>query len=116
MKDRDKLFPESRIRNWCYQVFQGLAYVHKHGYFHRDMKPGMGAGIPAACKMARVSLLILGCLWQLYWEILFWLQQLVRSPVVLVFTCQEWCCQLPVTEHAMCAVSCMVSFANTVHN
>ena len=40
MKDRDKFFPESRIRNWCYQIIQGLAYIHKHGYFHRDMKPG----------------------------------------------------------------------------
>jgi male germ cell-associated kinase len=40
MKDRDKFFPESRVKNWCYQIFQGLAYIHKHGYFHRDMKPG----------------------------------------------------------------------------
>ncbi|KAG2485704.1 hypothetical protein HYH03_015589 [Edaphochlamys debaryana] len=38
-KDRDKFLPESRVRNWCYQIFQGLAYVHKHGFFHRDMKP-----------------------------------------------------------------------------
>lgn len=38
-KDRDKFFPESRTRNWSYQIFQGLAYIHKHGYFHRDMKP-----------------------------------------------------------------------------
>ncbi|KAL6745198.1 kinase-like domain-containing protein [Haematococcus lacustris] len=40
MKDRDKFLPESRIRNWCYQILQGLAYSHKHGFFHRDMKPG----------------------------------------------------------------------------
>jgi len=40
MKDRDKYFPESRIRNWCYQILQGLAFMHKQGYFHRDMKPG----------------------------------------------------------------------------
>lgn len=39
IKDRDKYFPESRLRNWAYQIFQGLAYIHKHGYFHRDMKP-----------------------------------------------------------------------------
>ncbi|KAK2143965.1 hypothetical protein LSH36_796g00047 [Paralvinella palmiformis] len=38
-KDRDKLFPESSIRNIIYQVLQGLAFMHKHGYFHRDMKP-----------------------------------------------------------------------------
>jgi hypothetical protein len=40
MKDRDRFFPEERIRTWCYQVFQGLAHIHKLGYFHRDMKPG----------------------------------------------------------------------------
>jgi hypothetical protein len=40
MKDRDKFFPEARVKNWCYQIFQGMAYIHKHGYFHRDMKPG----------------------------------------------------------------------------
>lgn len=39
MKDSDRLFPEARIRAWCHQVFQGLAHIHKHGYFHRDMKP-----------------------------------------------------------------------------
>ncbi|DBA88406.1 TPA: hypothetical protein ACH3X2_004898 [Trebouxia sp. C0005] len=39
MKDRTKLMPESRIRSWCHQILQGLAYIHKHGYFHRDMKP-----------------------------------------------------------------------------
>ncbi|XP_031841538.1 serine/threonine-protein kinase dyf-5 isoform X2 [Nomia melanderi] len=39
MKDRDKLFPEPVIRNIVYQVLQGLAFMHKHGFFHRDMKP-----------------------------------------------------------------------------
>ncbi|KAJ8321336.1 hypothetical protein KUTeg_001112, partial [Tegillarca granosa] len=39
MKDRDKLFPESVIRNIIYQVLQGLAFMHKHGFFHRDLKP-----------------------------------------------------------------------------
>ncbi|XP_076288631.1 serine/threonine-protein kinase dyf-5 isoform X2 [Lasioglossum baleicum] len=39
MKDRDKLFPEAVIRNIVYQVLQGLAFMHKHGFFHRDMKP-----------------------------------------------------------------------------
>nr|XP_048319700.1 cyclin-dependent kinase F-4 isoform X2 [Ziziphus jujuba var. spinosa] len=39
MKDREKLFSEAEIRNWCFQVFQGLAYMHQRGYFHRDLKP-----------------------------------------------------------------------------
>jgi|EP00670_Eutreptiella_braarudii_P010424 protein kinase len=39
MKDRDRLFPESKIRNLMFQCLQGLAAMHKAGFFHRDMKP-----------------------------------------------------------------------------
>ncbi|XP_065879685.1 cyclin-dependent kinase F-4 [Euphorbia lathyris] len=39
IKDREKLFSETEIRNWFFQVFQGLAYMHQRGYFHRDLKP-----------------------------------------------------------------------------
>lgn len=35
MKSRDRLFPESHIRNIIYQILQGLAFMHKHGFFHR---------------------------------------------------------------------------------
>ena len=28
---RNKLFPESAIRNIMYQILQGLAFIHKHG-------------------------------------------------------------------------------------
>ena len=32
---RDKIFPESSVRNIIYQVLQGLAFMHKHGkFFH----------------------------------------------------------------------------------
>jgi len=39
MKDRPKPFPEQTVRNYSYQVLQGVAFMHKQGYFHRDMKP-----------------------------------------------------------------------------
>lgn len=35
VKDRDKYYAESRVRNWTYQILQGLAFMHKQGYFHR---------------------------------------------------------------------------------
>lgn len=34
-----KKFSETRIRNICFQIFQGLAYMHHNGYMHRDLKP-----------------------------------------------------------------------------
>ncbi|KAL6547704.1 hypothetical protein OROHE_009409 [Orobanche hederae] len=39
MKDSRKPFSEVEVRNWCFQVFQGLTYIHQCGYFHRDLKP-----------------------------------------------------------------------------
>merc|ERR1719456_607692 len=39
MKDRVKMFPESKIRNVMYQVIQALGVMHRQGYFHRDVKP-----------------------------------------------------------------------------
>jgi protein kinase len=39
IKDRDKKLPEAKVRNVMWQVLQGLAYMHKNGFFHRDMKP-----------------------------------------------------------------------------
>merc|ERR1719337_513994 len=39
MKGRTRPFQESTIRNVMYQTVQALVAMHKHGYFHRDMKP-----------------------------------------------------------------------------
>ncbi|XP_037777710.1 serine/threonine-protein kinase MAK-like isoform X2 [Penaeus monodon] len=39
MKSREKHFSESMVKNIVCQVLQGLSFMHKHGYFHRDMKP-----------------------------------------------------------------------------
>jgi serine/threonine protein kinase len=39
MKDRPNPFPENQIKCIMYQNLLGLAYMHKHGFFHRDMKP-----------------------------------------------------------------------------
>ncbi|CAF3829166.1 unnamed protein product, partial [Adineta steineri] len=39
MKKRDRLFPETNVRNIIFQLLQGLSYMHKLGFFHRDLKP-----------------------------------------------------------------------------
>jgi len=39
MKGRARHFPETKVRNIMFQTLQAMHHVHKHGYFHRDMKP-----------------------------------------------------------------------------
>lgn len=39
MKNRKKFLPEDTIRSYVKQILLGLAYMHKNGFFHRDMKP-----------------------------------------------------------------------------
>eukprot|EP00727_Mastigamoeba_balamuthi_P009375 m51a1_g506 putative cmgc rck mak protein kinase (937) ;mRNA; f:291979-295742 len=39
IKNRDKPLPEVKIRQVIHQIMVGLHYMHKHGFFHRDMKP-----------------------------------------------------------------------------
>lgn len=36
---KQQLFSEVEVRKLCFQVFQGLNYMHQQGYFHRDLKP-----------------------------------------------------------------------------
>lgn len=56
MKDRQKYFAESVLRNYMYQMFQGLAFMHKAGLFHRDMKPENVLVTKDLCKIADFGL------------------------------------------------------------
>lgn len=38
-KEKGQPLPENMIKSFIYETSQGLAYMHKNGFFHRDMKP-----------------------------------------------------------------------------
>jgi len=46
-----------------YQVLLGLAFMHKHGYFHRDLKPGKGSLFTVHHSLFTVYCLPLLCSW-----------------------------------------------------
>ncbi|KAI8615376.1 kinase-like domain-containing protein [Chytriomyces sp. MP71] len=40
MRDREgRPFGDTDVKKYTFQVLVGLEYMHKHGFFHRDMKP-----------------------------------------------------------------------------
>lgn len=39
LTQKQKMIPEARVKKYVYQVLHALEYMHKVGYFHRDMKP-----------------------------------------------------------------------------
>lgn len=39
IKDRHSFLPEWRVTKWMHELLQAIDYMHKHGIFHRDVKP-----------------------------------------------------------------------------
>lgn len=39
IKDRTTELPEQQLKSIVWQTLKGMEYMHKHGFFHRDMKP-----------------------------------------------------------------------------
>ena len=39
LKYKDKPFSEAEIRKWMLQILKGVEYMHKNGYFYRELKP-----------------------------------------------------------------------------
>ncbi|CAK0831758.1 unnamed protein product, partial [Prorocentrum cordatum] len=38
-QSKGKSLPESKVCSYTFQTLQAVQFVHKHGYFHRDLKP-----------------------------------------------------------------------------
>lgn len=55
VQERGKL-PHHEVRNIVFQTLQALAYMHRKGFFHRDMKPENMLEINNTIKLADFGL------------------------------------------------------------
>lgn len=56
MNEEGQNLDEQRIRDIISQTIQGLAYMHKNGFFHRDLKPDNILFADNVCKIADFGL------------------------------------------------------------
>ena len=52
-KSRERHLPEASVRSIMFQIFQGLAFMHKHGFFHRCAGPALAPQSPPAHHVKR---------------------------------------------------------------
>lgn len=45
--DETEPFDETDVREISFQVLEGLSYMHREGFAHRDIKPDVGSNCPS---------------------------------------------------------------------
>lgn len=50
IRGRRQHLPEARVKGYMYQLIRSIEHMHRHGIFHRDIKPEVRATAKTPCR------------------------------------------------------------------